>query len=85
MKASAERECSKLPAPQQTKCVSMSLSLKQCHIHIVLVQLCIEPGNDFTVKTYNYVLKVVYCVLCIIVLFLLCNEWDGILNKNEMK
>ena len=32
-----------------------------------------------------YVSTVVYCELCIIVLFLLCNEWNGILNKNEMK
>ena len=25
------------------------LNLKQCHMHIVLVQLCIEPGNSFNV------------------------------------
>ena len=27
----------------------MSYVLKQCHIHIVLVQLYLEPGNDFNV------------------------------------
>ena len=30
----------------------LKVSLK-CHIHIVLVQLCIEPGNDFNALIFK--------------------------------
>ena len=49
MKAYAEGECSKLFVLQKTKCVSASKIVKQCQVHIVLVQLYVEPYNDFNV------------------------------------
>ena len=49
MKMYAERESSKLILIQQTKNVSTSYILKQCHIHIVFVQLYVELSNDFNV------------------------------------
>ena len=47
MKGYAERDCSKLFLLYQTKYVSASSILRQCHIHFVLVQLYVEPVNDF--------------------------------------
>ena len=49
VKAYREVECSKLFMLQQTIHVRTSYILKQCHGHIVLVQLYVEPGTDFNV------------------------------------
>ena len=48
MKAYAERECSKLFFPTTNKMRQYEI-LKESRIHIVLVQLYVEPGDNFNV------------------------------------